>query len=81
MTNSRICDNIILLVVKLLIGGNMKIKFYRQKLNMSQAKLADILGVSQTAVSKWEKGVISPRTNILKKLAELFGCSIDELVR
>ena len=54
---------------------------YRKQNNMSQADLAIKLNVSQQLVSLYEKGKRQPPIDILIKLSDLFGCTIDELVR
>ena len=46
---------------------------------MNQAELARRLGVPQSRVSRWEKGVC-PHPPMTKRLAKLFGCPIDEIV-
>ena len=58
----------------------MNIKLLRVSQNLSQAQLAALLGVNQTAVSQWERGVVSPRAETLKKLAVVFGVTIDQLL-
>lgn len=57
-----------------------KIKINRQRQGLSQAKLGELLSLSQQAVAKWEKSFAEPDTNTLKKLADLFGVSVDYLV-
>ena len=52
----------------------------REKANLTQEELAQKLGVGQSAVSMWETGKSTPRPDVLKKLAALFGCTIDELL-
>ena len=52
----------------------------RQKAGLSQTELADALGVTDKAVSKWENGRAKPATKTLKKLAAYFGVSIDRLL-
>ena len=59
----------------------MFIRKYRKKKKMSQADLALLVGVSQSMVAKWENGINYPTVEVLIKLADLFGCTIDELVR
>lgn len=56
-----------------------QIKYYRQMKNIKQEELADYLGVSFQAVSKWETGASDPDISLLPKLAVFFGISIDEL--
>lgn len=53
---------------------------FRKKAIMSQFELADKLGVSQQAVAKWENGSCLPRAELLPRLAEILGCTVDELL-
>lgn len=52
----------------------------RKEHNLSQEQLADELGVSRQAVSKWERGEASPDTDNLIALARLYGTSLDGLI-
>lgn len=52
----------------------------RKKNNLSQEELAEKLGVSRQAVSKWERSEASPDTDNLIALAEIYGMSLDELI-
>lgn len=52
----------------------------RKEHNMTQMQLADALGVTFQAVSNWERGNSMPDISKLPELAELFGCSIEELL-
>ena len=52
----------------------------RRKRGLSQTELATLLGVSNKAVSKWENGRAKPTTNTLRKLAAVFGITVDELL-
>ena len=52
----------------------------RKERNMTQLALADRLGVSFQAVSNWERGNSMPDISKLPELAELFECSIEELL-
>lgn len=58
-----------------------KIKLYRENKNMTQGEIADILGVKSATISKYEAGTLEPNIESLKKLAELFEVSIDELLK
>ena len=58
-----------------------KIKLYRENKNMTQGEIADILGVKSSTISKYEAGTLEPNIESLKKLAELFEVSIDELIK
>lgn len=46
----------------------------------TQREVAAILGVKESAVSKWERGISKPRADRLPMLAKLYGCSIEELL-
>ena len=58
-----------------------KISFLRQEKGISQEKLAELVGVSRQAVTKWENGNANPDTENLIRLAEIFGVSLDELCK
>lgn len=59
--------------------GN-KIKQYRENKKMTQNDIADILEVSAATVSKYESDSLEPSIESIKRLAELFEISIDELL-
>lgn len=52
----------------------------RKKSGLSQEELADKLGLSRQAVSKWERAEASPDTDNLICLAKLYGVSLDDLL-
>ena len=54
---------------------------YRKQHNLSQEELAEKIGVSRQAVSKWERSEASPDTDNLISLAEVYGVSLDELLK
>ena len=53
----------------------------RKELGMTQLELAEKMGVTDKAVSKWERDLSCPDINSLPKLAEIFGISLDELMQ
>lgn len=57
-----------------------RIKECRQQANLSQEKVAELVGVSRQAVTKWEANQSAPSTENLFKLAEIFGTSVDLLL-
>ena len=59
--------------------GNF-LKQKRQEKSLTQKQLAGILFVSESAVSKWEKGVAHPDITLLPKLAETLGVTEHELI-
>ncbi|MBR5948809.1 MAG: helix-turn-helix transcriptional regulator [Clostridia bacterium] len=56
-----------------------KIKQLRTQRGIKQEKLAEAMGVSAQAVSKWETGAALPDISLLPELAVYFGVTIDEL--
>lgn len=56
------------------------IRELRIRNNMTQAKLADILCVTDKAVSKWERNLSYPDIALFPKLADVLGTSIDDLL-
>ena len=59
----------------------MMIASLRKEQGMTQLELAEKMGVTDKAVSKWERDLSCPDVNSLPKLAEVFGISVDELMQ
>ena len=59
----------------------MNFRRLREKAKLSQTKMGEKLGVSQSTVAMWETGENMPRTSMLIKIAEVLNCTIDELLR
>ena len=57
------------------------LKENRIRCQMTQEFVAESLGVSRQAVSKWETGTADPSTSNLLALAKLFGVSAEELLK
>jgi transcriptional regulator with XRE-family HTH domain len=58
-----------------------KLQMLRKEKGLSQEKLAEILGVSRQAISKWESGQTYPETDKLIALSEIFGVTVDSLLK
>ena len=56
-----------------------KLKMYRTNNGLSQEKVAELVGVSRQAVTKWEVGQSMPSSEKLIALASIYGTSVDEL--
>ena len=54
---------------------------YRKTMGLSQEDLAEKIGVSRQAVSKWERAEASPDTDNLIELAKIYGVTLDELLQ
>jgi transcriptional regulator with XRE-family HTH domain len=57
-----------------------RIKEYRVKSSLTQKDLADQLNVTAQAVSRWEQDIVEPSIETLKKMAEIFVVSLDQLL-
>ena len=57
------------------------LKEHRSRCKMTQEFVAETLGVSRQAVSKWENGTSDPSTSNLFALAKLYGVTVEELLR
>ena len=65
--------------IKKSLGETLKER--RVKCKMTQEFVAESLGVSRQAVSKWENGTSDPNTSNLFALAKLFGVSVEDLLK
>ena len=57
------------------------LKTLRKKNRITQKELAEALHISQTSVSKYERGESEPDLEMIIKMSDFFGVSIDEFVR
>ena len=58
-----------------------RLKTVRMRYNMTQEFVAEQLGVSRQAVSKWESGKAEPSTANLLALAKLYDISVEDLIK
>lgn len=58
-----------------------KLAKLRKENNYTQEQLAELLGVSRQSISKYESGIVYPETEKLIRLSELFGCTVDYLLK
>lgn len=56
------------------------IRYFRKKNHMTQNELAEMLGVTQTSVSQWEGGRNYPDIKTAKRLATMFGATLDQIL-
>ena len=59
---------------------NTNLKFWRRELSLTQAQLADKLGIKRSLVGAYEEGRAEPRLVTLVNMARLFNISLDALV-
>jgi transcriptional regulator with XRE-family HTH domain len=59
----------------------LRIRELRKARGMTQADLAKLVGVDQSAVAQWETGTSGPHRKNLAKLAQILECTVDELLK
>lgn len=52
----------------------------RKEKNMTQKEIADLMNISDKAISKWERGLGCPDVSLLPELSQIFGVNIEELL-
>lgn len=62
------------------MGLAENIRKFRTDADLTQAKLADLVGVTRATVTQWETGWSQPRMRAVEKLSEVLGVSMSELV-
>ena len=77
ITNDRKNINLIKGLDLVELGNN--IKYLRTKKELSQENIADMIGVSQACITRYEKGLICISTSNLYKLSKEFKVSLSEL--
>ena len=74
-------------ILKSLSGGYMEVVttkglvYRRKSLSLTQARLAEAIGVSAITICRWENGSQTPSIPMCRTLCEFFGCSFDELLQ
>lgn len=58
----------------------IKLKRYRLYKGFTREKLAEELGISKFTLRSYEQGTRNIKTETLKKIAKILGCTVDELI-
>lgn len=66
---------------KMNMGFGENLQFYRKRNNITQEQLAEQMNVSRQTISKWESENSYPEMDKLLQLCDLFGCTMDLLLR
>ena len=61
-------------------GNKSPITAARMAAGLTQGQLAEAIGCTQKDVSRWERGVYSPRIDVLVKMAGALGCPLEDLI-
>ena len=59
----------------------MNLREMRQRAGLTQTELAKRMGVRANTVNQWESGSRHPDVMLAPKLADVLGCTLDELLR
>jgi len=57
-----------------------RLRLLRESRQLSQVRLAELVGVDPRAYNRWERGTIAPHLDTLVKIADVLQVSLDELV-
>ncbi len=57
------------------------LKILRKQKNLTQRDIAEALHISQTSVSKYERGESEPDIEMLLRMSDFFGVTVDEFIR
>ncbi|HFU4175225.1 TPA: helix-turn-helix domain-containing protein [Streptococcus suis] len=57
-----------------------RLKELRQQKNLTQAKVADSLGITQQSYARWENGKVTPTSEKLAQIAKFYGVTTDYLL-
>ena len=52
----------------------------RKQKNLTQMQLSEKLGITDKAISKWERGIAMPDSSIMLELCDILGISVNELL-
>ena len=58
----------------------MSLSDKRKAAGITQIELSEALEVAQSTVAMWETGKAYPRAALLPKIAQILGCTVDELL-
>lgn len=58
-----------------------RLRELRKKANITQTELSERLGITQGSISLWESGETKPDVENLLKISEIFGCTVDSLLK
>jgi len=58
----------------------LNLKTKRKQMRMTQKEMGSLLGITQVSYGNYELGKRQPKPETLKKMARIFGCTVDELL-
>ena len=57
------------------------LKYLRESAGYKQNEISSKLGITQGAVSQWEKGLCKPNYKYLPDLAKIYDCTVDDIIK
>lgn len=62
-------------------GNESPITAARMAAGMTQAQLAEAIGVKPQQIGNWERGIRNPKLDALQKMADALGCDLSDLMK
>ena len=59
----------------------MNLRSFRTSRNLTQLEFAKLINVKRTTVSMWENNKSLPNIDMLKKIAQVLNCTVDDLIK
>lgn len=55
--------------------------FLRRRVKLTQRQASDLIGVRESTISEWERGLSSPHVLLVPKIMQTYNCTADEVVQ
>ncbi|MEG4579344.1 helix-turn-helix transcriptional regulator [Microcoleus sp. MON1_C5] len=55
--------------------------FLRRRVKLTQRQASDLLGVRESTISEWERGISSPHVLMVPKIMQIYNCTADEVIQ
>ncbi len=52
----------------------------RKRVKLTQRQVSDLLGVRESTISEWERGISSPHLLLVPKIMQIYDCTADEVI-
>ncbi len=53
----------------------------RKRVELTQRQVSDLLGVRESTISEWERGISSPHLLLVPKIMQIYNCTADEVIQ
>ncbi|MEG3861038.1 helix-turn-helix transcriptional regulator [Microcoleus sp. herbarium12] len=55
--------------------------FLRRRVKLTQRQASDLLGVRESTISEWERGISSPNLLLVPRIMQAYNCTADEVIQ